>query len=553
VAAVWACWTLLTRAERDAALTRTPAMPPSRGGSREDVLTARFLAVLRAGDIDALRSLALLSGLPADANRLPSVRNGSGTGWERGSGGIGEAGVDSGGGAEGADTVDENGGGDDDGGICDGAGDGGGRRYGERSIRASRVGADESEGAGGDDRDENESDGDEGDGDRGEDSDIGGEGGYPPDLAPCSLRGLVWKALLGLGPLDPHEYACWVRKGPSADDHRVREDARRTFSKNDDFCARVPNAKIIRVLNAYVHASGNTPGIYAQSMSLLAAPFLYVMPEPDAFHCFRVFLTAHVPQYVRRYAGARRGCRLLDRCLADVDPRLHALFARHNLNAEVYAFPSVSSLGACVPPISNTVRLWDIQLAFGAHMHIIFTLARLVLASSSILERRSGAPLITRELEQGLSVDAEAVLACAVPLVNQLDPGLYDELIDHARNPLPPNHPDHERHDAGVAAAVASAARKAAARASGWRPKDSLPTSPSDEFEPVPIVSQIDPDFEWPPTGGRAPEDGRESVRIAKISRQPAVDPGTGDEGDGGGRNGGNPDDDRWGDIVQRL
>jgi cell cycle arrest protein BUB2 len=307
--------------------------------SGDGALAARYRAVLRAGDLDALRALALLSGLPGDANALGG-----------------------------------------------GGGGGGGR---------------------------------------------------------CSLRGLVWKALLGLGPLDPLEYAAWVRKGPSADDHRVREDARRTFSKNDDFCARVPNAKIIRVLNAYVHASGNTPGIYAQSMSLLAAPFLYVMPEPDAFHCFRVFLTSHVPQYVRRYAGARRGCRLLDRCLADVDPPLHALFLRHKLNAEVYAFPSVSSLGACVPPISDTVRLWDVQLAFGAHMHIVFTLARLVLASPAIRDRAAGAaPLITRELEQGLGVDAETVLARAVPLVHQLDPELYDELIDHAHQPPPDDAED---------------------------------------------------------------------------------------------------------------
>lgn len=260
--------------------------------------------------------------------------------------------------------------------------------------------------------------------------------GLPPDsnvLAPrISLRGLLWKALLHLPPVPPSEYAALVRKGPSAHDHRVREDARRTFSKNDDFVARVPKSKIIRVLNAYVHASGNRPGVYAQSMSLLAAPFLYVMPEPDAFHCFRAFLTHHVPQYVRRYAGARRGCALLDACLADVAPDLHALFLAHGLNAQVYAFPSVSSLGSCVPPISDTVRLWDVQLAFGAHMHILFTLARLVLASPVLSGRGTSAPLITRELEQGLGVDAETVLARAVLLVNQLHPKLYNELLDHA-------------------------------------------------------------------------------------------------------------------------
>lgn len=264
----------------------------------------------------------------------------------------------------------------------------------------------------------------------------------------CSLRGLVWKALLKIGTIEPDEYADLVRRGPSADDRRVREDARRTFSKNDDFCARVPNAKIIRLLNAYGHATGNIRGVYAQSMSLLAAPFLYVMPEPDAFHCFRALLTQHVPQYVKRYYGARKGCELLDRCLEHVDADLYNLFQSHQLNAEVYAFPSISSLGACVPPMSDTVRLWDVQLAFGAHMHILFTLSRLLLASPSILaasEDSSAAPLITRQLEQGLGVNAETVLARAIPLVNEIEPSIYAELVSHATTPQ-----DHPQNDTSL-------------------------------------------------------------------------------------------------------
>lgn len=259
----------------------------------------------------------------------------------------------------------------------------------------------------------------------------------------CSLRGLVWKALLGIGTVDANEYASLVREGPSADDSRVREDARRTFSKNDDFTTRVPNDKIIRLLNAYVRACGNKRGVYAQSMSLLAAPFLYVMPEPDAFHCFRVFLQEKVPTYVKRYSGARHGCQLLDRCLLATHPSLHELLASHGLNAEVYAFPSISSLGACVQPMSDTVRLWDIQLAFGVHMHVLFTLARLLLSSDTILDtakKTSTAPLITRELEQGLGIDAETVLAKAVPLANKLDRDLYDELVSHATS-LPISSP----------------------------------------------------------------------------------------------------------------
>lgn len=272
--------------------------------------------------------------------------------------------------------------------------------------------------------------------------------GLPPDanqmhtdmFGRCSLRGLVWKALLAIGPIDVDEYANLVKQGPSADDSRVREDARRTFSHSDDFTARVPTDKLIRLLNAYVRSCGDKHGVYAQSMSLLAAPFLYVMPEPDAFHCFRVFVQQKVPSYVKRYAGVREGCALLDRCLMVTRPELHRLFAGHGLNAEVYAFPSVSSLGACVQPMSDTVRLWDIQLAFGVHMHILFTLARLLISSDTILDaarRTAAAPMTTRELEQGLGLDAETVLARAVPLAAHLDEQLYNRLVSHATA-----HPD---------------------------------------------------------------------------------------------------------------
>jgi len=37
---------------------------------------------------------------------------------------------------------------------------------------------------------------------------------------------------------------------------------------------------------------------YVQGMSILCAPFIYVMPEVDAFFCFRRLLLRHCPNYV---------------------------------------------------------------------------------------------------------------------------------------------------------------------------------------------------------------------------------------------------------------
>lgn len=312
----------------------------------------------------------------------------------------------------------------------------------------------------------------------------------------CSLRGLVWKALLGIGSVDADEYASLVRQGPSVEDSRIREDAPRTFSKNADFVSRVPTDKLIRLLNAYIlSTASNKRGAYAQSMSLLAAPFLYVMPEPDAFHCFRVFLQRSIPAYVHRYSGARRGCELLDRCLLATHPNLHAVLARHGLNSEVYAFPVVSSLGACVPPLADTVRLWDIQLAFGAHLHILFILARLLLASASILEqaeRSSAAPLSTRELEHGFGLDAETVLAKAVPLSRLLDAELYAQLALHTD--LPPS----SRESTTSSDLHTSLDRRMLERLQTLKTfGESQPlTSPSPPSLPLPISSPADTDGE---------------------------------------------------------
>lgn len=54
------------------------------------------------------------------------------------------------------------------------------------------------------------------------------------------LRGLLWKALLGVGCVDTDEYDSLVLQGPSNDDSRVSEDDRRTFPKGMILLRRSP-------------------------------------------------------------------------------------------------------------------------------------------------------------------------------------------------------------------------------------------------------------------------------------------------------------------------
>jgi cell cycle arrest protein BUB2 len=75
-------------------------------------------------------------------------------------------------------------------------------------------------------------------------------------------------------------------------------------------------------------------------MNVLAAPFLYVMSELDAFYCFSLFITKHCPLYVQpALEGVHSALKLLDLCLKVVDPELFGYLRGKNLTAELYAFP----------------------------------------------------------------------------------------------------------------------------------------------------------------------------------------------------------------------
>jgi hypothetical protein len=153
---------------------------------------------------------------------------------------------------------------------------------------------------------------------------------------------------------------------------------------------RVPEDKLVRVLSAFVHWSEGTPFYYRGGMNCLCAPFLYVMSEPEAFFCFRTLISKYIPQYVKydkaiELSGANVGCKILSSCLQQVEPELFHHLERHGLgDATLYAFPAISTLGANVPPLEEILRLWDVQLGFGAHMNILFTLARLCISKDEV-------------------------------------------------------------------------------------------------------------------------------------------------------------------------
>ena len=75
-------------------------------------------------------------------------------------------------------------------------------------------------------------------------------------------------------------------------------------------------------------------------MNVVCAPFLYVLPEVDAFFAFSQFVRVHCPLYFNPgIEGAFAGLQLLDDILRLVDFELYSHLIAKKLKADVYAMP----------------------------------------------------------------------------------------------------------------------------------------------------------------------------------------------------------------------
>ena len=126
-------------------------------------------------------------------------------------------------------------------------------------------------------------------------------------------------------------------------------------------------------------------------------------------------------------AGVHRGLLLLDRLLSVLDPSLYAHLALKNMSAELYAFPSVLTLSACTPPLSEVMLLWDFLFAWGVHLNVLAVVAQLVMMREKLL----GSPSPGKELRTFPQLKARKIVELVVSFVGRIDDGLYQELVQH--------------------------------------------------------------------------------------------------------------------------
>jgi len=244
-----------------------------------------------------------------------------------------------------------------------------------------------------------------------------------------TLRGRIWKILLRVRQLDSAKYVEMVEKGPASLYQKIRNDTFRTFKTSQEFKKRVPEEKLIRILNAFVHSLGlSTKLSYVQGLNVICAPFLYVMPEVDAFYAFSQFVKVNCPIYFSAgIEGAFTGIQLVDEILKLVDPELYLYLISKSLKALVYAMPPVLSFSAATPPLHELLRLWDFLLAFGVHLNIVCVVAQIVCIREELLaEEQPNKLLRTLPL-----IDSNLIITVAVQLVRQLPEELYQQLVVH--------------------------------------------------------------------------------------------------------------------------
>ncbi|OMJ27974.1 putative mitotic check point protein BUB2 [Smittium culicis] len=208
-------------------------------------------------------------------------------------------------------------------------------------------------------------------------------GGLPlPDNEDESkkIRSLIWKVLLRIKSIDSDEYLKSLKACPSKSFSKIKDDVFRTLATDPKFKKAVPDKVLIRILNAIVccgESDSRFPPRYVQGMNALLAPFSFVLNEPSAFFAFKQFLLAHCPSYVRPFLpGVIAGAHLVDECLAELDPELFVHLHLNGAKGVIYAYSSVMTLSAGVPPLDQLLRLWDYYLASGVHLNIVCIVAQ---------------------------------------------------------------------------------------------------------------------------------------------------------------------------------
>lgn len=210
------------------------------------------------------------------------------------------------------------------------------------------------------------------------------------------------------------------------------------------------------------------PDHYVQGMNVLCAPFLFVMPELDAFYSFARLMTVHAPRYGQHNLdGVHAGCKLANEVLQHVDGDLWTCLRRMSLLAEMTSFAAILSMNASREPLGEVLKLWDAMFAYGVHLNVVFCVAHLVLCRSEILAVAGSAMKAMKVIEErGRRINAREIVRAALQLVSYIPEELFKRLTLHPFQVDDDYKEPDDEHDAGGAGGDAGGAKSEASAAS---------------------------------------------------------------------------------------
>lgn len=122
---------------------------------------------------------------------------------------------------------------------------------------------------------------------------------------------------------------------------------------------------------------------YIQGMNAIAGCFLYNMPEVEAWAAMCIMMEKMCPRYSGLYGGSYDGDILVRRIIESVDAPLAAKLALVPLS--VFTHQVIHGFCTVYPPLSEILKLWDLILAFGAHMSTIFAASMIIIRRDELL------------------------------------------------------------------------------------------------------------------------------------------------------------------------
>eukprot|EP00727_Mastigamoeba_balamuthi_P007865 m51a1_g37 hypothetical protein (322) ;mRNA; f:140139-141897 len=261
----------------------------------------------------------------------------------------------------------------------------------------------------------------------------------------CSLRGRVWKILLGVKSVSAQRYTRLVSRGPSLQSDKIDRDKDRTFQHDTSFHSVVSQQKLCRMLNAYVHRSFDlsaegTSG-YVQGINAIAGAMLYVLPEVDASEVLHCVVHEHLPQYFAlNLPGVHKALAITAAALRLFDPTLYEHLTAFGFHPQLITH-LVLSLGTSTPPLEEVLHIWDFVFAPCA---LLRTMPRL---------------------------EAAKIVSVATAMVRQLPDDVWALAVAHGYDPLVDVRGLEPERIAGTAVDLAPANMNAAREVARGKPR----------------------------------------------------------------------------------